>query len=60
MPEINWRCFEFDSRSLIRTVMKLAGMSEKAIETKKTKFEVFLVFVLADSCFVRGNGLLLP
>jgi hypothetical protein len=58
IPEIIWRCFEFVSRSLIITVMKFAGIKENAIETKKTKFEVFLEFVLALNCFVNGNGLL--
>ena len=38
--------------------MKFAGIKENAMETKKTKFEVFLVFVCAVNRRVKGNGLL--
>lgn len=39
--------------------MKFAGIKEKAIDTKNTKFEVFLVPVLAEANLVKGNGTLL-
>lgn len=32
--------------------MKFAGINENAIETKNTKFELFLVLVLAEATFV--------
>jgi len=36
--------------------MKFAGIKEKAIDTKKTKFEVFLVSTCAALIFVKGKG----
>jgi len=38
--------------------MKFAGIKANAIETKNTRFEVFLVLVRAANWRVKGNGML--
>jgi hypothetical protein len=54
IPEIICKCFELFSRSFTKIVIKLAGIKEKAIETKNTKFEVFLVS--ADAALINVKG----
>jgi hypothetical protein len=56
IPEIICKCFELFSRSLTKIVIKLAGIKENAIETKNTKFEVFLVPTDAELINVYGKG----